>query len=181
MKVSALVKSLSQPIKLTRSPTNFNFLNSQSHRRKVKQRPKSAGVRRCKPGTLSRAVRTASMTGYSDRRRRRRRNRQKSLQSEEKPRSGNHLLTLTDSRLKKKYTTRPPASANEANSASENPWSVFQSGGDYRMQQYGDNKAIGSALLKVDLPREFSKSLKVEVRACLRQALFRPSKLLCIL
>ena len=48
-------------------------------------------------------------------------------------------------------------------SVNDNPWSVFQSGGDYRMQKYGDNKAIGSALLKVDLPREFSKSLKVEV------------------
>ena len=146
-----------------RSPTNFNFLNSQSHRRKVKQRPKSAGVRRCKPGTLSKAVRVASMTGYSDRRRRRRRrrNQRKSLQSEEKPRSGNHLLTFeTDmsSLNLKKYTTNRLRPSNGAdNSVNDNPWSVFQSGGDYRMQQYGDNKAIGSALLKVDLPESFQR------------------------
>ncbi len=174
MKVSALVNSLSQPIKLMRSPGKSKFLISQSHRRKRKERPKSAGVRRCKPGALSKAVRVATTTGYNDqRRRRRRRNQRKSprsrTQPQARPPSATSMLlrgrkNMSSLNLNDKEIVPWEAPSNGADSSvNDNPWSVFQSGGDYRMQKYGDNKAIGSALLKVDLPREFSKSLKVEV------------------
>ena len=38
------------------------------------------------------------------------------------------------------------------------PWSVFQSGQDFRKQQYGENKTIGSAVLKVEMPKVFKIS-----------------------
>ena len=173
MKVSALVNSLSQPIKLMRSPTKSNFLISPSHRRKRKERPKSAGVRRCKPGTLSKAVRVATTTGYNDRRRRRIKNQRKSprsrTQPRERPPSATSMLlrgrkNMSSLNLNDNEIVPWEAPSNGADlSVNDNPWSVFQSGGDYRMQKYGDNKAIGSALLKVDFPREFAKSVKVEV------------------
>ena len=218
LKVHSLVNSMVQPVVLINNNSGASSpLDSQHQRNKVRrrrQRPKSAGVRRSKPGVLSKAIRVASTTEFNNRKKRL--NRRKSPRSmnnrnrKQRPKSastmslrggtmgpwdtadelvqhfsaGNRSGLAIDtnksasSRIKKSkshYLIRPPPVVEKPyiiNDSSNNggegnqedqqnnhsPWSVFQSGQDFRKQQYGENKTIGSAVLKVEMPKVFKIS-----------------------